>query len=155
MDIESRLLRGFEDPYIEKVCADAQQLPLRDDSVDVVLSISLLEHLGNPAKCVHELNRVLRRDGAAIIQLPNLQYLFKPHTKWPLLGFMPKRVQSRILKMMNYAYINFDVTVKNTLLMLQKSGFELMKTVKVYHLGIMKLLPSAPAYIFIARKVRV
>ena len=117
-------------------------------------SLSLLEHLGNPAKCVQELYRVLRQGGVAIIQVPNLQYLFEPHTKLPLLGFMPKRVQSRILRMMNYAYINFDVTVKNALLMIQKSGFELEETVKVYHLGIMKLLPLAPAYIFIARKVR-
>jgi hypothetical protein len=66
---------------------------------------------------------------------------------------MPKWVQSRILRMMNYAYINFDVTVKNSLLMLQKSGFELREIVKVYHLGVMKLLPLAPAYIFITRKV--
>jgi len=57
--------------------------------------------------------------------------------------------------MMEYVYINFDVTGKNTLLMLQKSGFELEETVKVYHLGVMKLLPLALAYIFIARKVRV
>ena len=95
--------------------------------MDLVLSISLLEHLGNPAKCVQELYRILRQGGVAIIQIPNLQYLFEPHTKLPLLGFMPQRVQSRILRMMNYAYINFDVTVKNTLLMLQKSGFELRK----------------------------
>jgi len=40
LNIESRLLRGFEDPYIEKVCADAQQLPLRDSSVDAVLSLT-------------------------------------------------------------------------------------------------------------------
>jgi hypothetical protein len=103
---------------------------------------------------VQELYRVLKQGAAAIIQLPNLQYLFEPHTKWPLLGFMPKWAQSRILRMMDYAYINFDVTVNNTLLMLQKSGFKLEKTVKVYHLGIMKLLPTAPAYFFIARKMR-
>jgi ubiquinone/menaquinone biosynthesis C-methylase UbiE len=40
LDIESRLLREFEDPYIEKVCADAQRLPLRDGSVDAVLSLT-------------------------------------------------------------------------------------------------------------------
>jgi ubiquinone/menaquinone biosynthesis C-methylase UbiE len=38
IDIESSLLREIENPYIEKVCADAQQLPLRDGSVDAVLS---------------------------------------------------------------------------------------------------------------------
>jgi hypothetical protein len=67
---------------------------------------------------------------------------------------MPKWAQSRILRMMDYGYINFDVTLNNALLMLQKSGFKLEKTVKVYHLGIMKLLPTAPAYFFIARKMR-
>jgi ubiquinone/menaquinone biosynthesis C-methylase UbiE len=40
LDIESRLLRGFEDPYIERICADAQQLPLHDGSVDAVLSLT-------------------------------------------------------------------------------------------------------------------
>jgi len=118
-------------------------------------SLSLLEHHGNPAKCVRELYRVLKQGGVAIIQLPNLQYLFEPHMKWSLVGFMPKWAQSRILRMMDYAYINFDVTVKNALLILQKSGFKLEKAVKVYHLGIMKLLPVAPAYIFIVRKVRI
>jgi hypothetical protein len=57
--------------------------------------------------------------------------------------------------MIDYSYINFDVTVKNALLILQKSGFKLEKAVKVYHLGIMKLSPVAPAYIFIARKIRI
>jgi 2-polyprenyl-3-methyl-5-hydroxy-6-metoxy-1,4-benzoquinol methylase len=40
IDIESSLLREIENPYIEKVYADAQQLPLRDDSVDAVLSLT-------------------------------------------------------------------------------------------------------------------
>jgi SAM-dependent methyltransferase len=116
-------------------------------------SLSLLEHLRNPAKCVQELYRVLKQGGVAIFQIPNLQYLFEPHTKLPLVGLMPKWVQLRILRMMDHLYINFDVTVKNTLLMLQKSGFKLRKIVKVYHLGVMKLLSLAPAYIFITRKV--
>jgi ubiquinone/menaquinone biosynthesis C-methylase UbiE len=36
-------------------------------------SLSLLEHLVNPAKCVQELYRVVKQGGAAIIQLPNLR----------------------------------------------------------------------------------
>jgi len=120
--------------------------------VDCVLSISLLEHLENPEKCVKELYRILRHGGTAIIQLPNLQYPFEPHTKWPLLCLLPKRLQSRILKMIDYPYVNMEVTIKNALLMLQKTGFKLKETLKIYHLGIMKLLPLAPAYIFIAEK---
>jgi len=54
--------------------------------------------------------------------------------------------------MIDYPYVNMEVTIKNTLSMLQKAGFKLKEIVKVYHLGIMKLLPLAPAYIFIAIK---
>jgi len=65
---------------------------------------------------------------------------------------MPKWLQSKIFKMIDYPYVNMEVTIKNTLSMLQKAGFKLKEIVKVYHLGIMKLLPLAPAYIFIAIK---
>jgi len=154
LDIEKRLLKEVEGSYIERMCADAHNPPLRDGSVDCVLSISLLEHLKDPRRSVEELYRVLRYGGTAIIRLPNLQYPFEPHTKWPLLCLVPKRLQSRILKMIGYPYINMEVTIKNALSMLQEAGFKLKETVKVYHLGIMKLLPQAPAYIFITRKIR-
>jgi len=65
---------------------------------------------------------------------------------------MPKRLQIRILKMIDYPYINMKVTIKNALLMLKNAGFRLEETVKVYHLGIMRLLPIAPAYILITEK---
>jgi len=38
IDIEKRLLREIENPYIEKVCADAHHLPLCDGSADRILS---------------------------------------------------------------------------------------------------------------------
>ena len=88
-------------------------------------SLSLLEHLENPAKCVEELYRVLRYGGAVIIQLPNFQYPFEPHTKWPLLCMLLKRLQSRILKMIGYSYINMEVTIKYALSMLKKAGFKM------------------------------
>jgi len=152
IDMEKRLLREIENPYIERVCADAHHLPLRDGSADCILCLSLLEHLKKPEKCVEELYRVLKYGETAIIQLPNLQYPFEPHTKWPLLGLMPKKPRSRILKMTGYPYINMEVTIKNALSTFQRAGFKLKETVKVYHLGIMKLLPIAPAYIFITEK---
>jgi len=152
LDVEKKPLKEIENPYIERLCADAHHIPLREGSVDCIFSLSLLEHLENPEKCVEELYRVLRHGGTAIIQLPNLQYPFEPHTKWPLLCLLPKRLQSRIFKMMDYPYVNMEVTIKNALIMLQKTGFKLEKTLKIYHLGIMKLLPLAPAYILISEK---
>jgi 2-polyprenyl-3-methyl-5-hydroxy-6-metoxy-1,4-benzoquinol methylase len=40
IDIERRLLREIENSYIEKVCADAHNLPLRVGSVDCFLSLT-------------------------------------------------------------------------------------------------------------------
>lgn len=153
LDIECGLLREIRNPYVEKVCADAHHLPIRDVSVDSILALPLLEHLENPEKCVKELYRVLRYGGTAIIQLPNLQYLFEPHTKWPLLCLMPKSLQSRIFKMFGY-YVNMEVTIKKVLSLLKNSGFKLREAVRIYHFDIMKLLPIAPAYIFIVTKVK-
>ena len=112
LDIEEGLLKEVQKPYIERVCADAHHIPLREGSVDCVLTLSLLEHLEKPEKCVKELYRVLRHGGIAIIQLPNLQYPFEPHTKWPLLYLLPKRLQSRVLEMIDYSYINMEVPMR-------------------------------------------
>ena len=54
--------------------------------------------------------------------------------------------------MVGYPYVNIEVTIKNALLMLKKAGFKLKETLKVYHLGLMKLLHLALAYIFVAER---
>jgi ubiquinone/menaquinone biosynthesis C-methylase UbiE len=65
LDIEKRLLKEVEGSYIERMCADAHNPPLRDGSVDCALSISLLEHLKDPRRSVEELYRALRSIGAS------------------------------------------------------------------------------------------
>ena len=45
------------------------------------------------------------------------------------------------------------VTLKYVLSIL-RTRFKMKETIKIYHLNIMKLLPFAPAYIFIAEKVK-
>jgi len=56
--------------------------------------------------------------------------------------------------MIGYPYINMEVTIKNALSILRRTGFEIIEMVRVYHLGIMKLLPVAPAYFFVAERRR-
>jgi len=154
LDIRKDWPRKIESSSLERICADAHHLPLREGSVDCVLSLSLLEHLENPLKCMEELYRVLRNGGTAIIQIPNLQYPFEPHTKWPLLYLLPKKFQSKIFEKVDYPYaINMKVTLKYVLSIL-RTRFKMKETIKIYHLNIMKLLPFAPAYIFIAEKVK-
>lgn len=50
--------------------ADAQSLPLRDNSVNHVLLLDVLEHLPDPQRCLAEIHRVLKSDGTFTIQVP-------------------------------------------------------------------------------------
>ena len=97
--------------FINRICADAHNLLFKDSSL--TFSLSLLEHLQNPSEHIKELYRVLKKGGKAIIQLPNLQYLFEPHSKWPLLWLLPESFQSRIFSLLNYPYVNMKVTIKS------------------------------------------
>jgi len=79
LDVGGRLLEGIKNPYVERICADAHSLSLREGSMN----------------CVKELYRLLKHDGTAIIQIPNLRYPFKLHTKWSLQYLLPKKLQLR------------------------------------------------------------
>lgn len=50
---------------------DAQQIPLPDQSVDVVVSFETIEHVDDPAGFVAECSRVLAPEGTLIISTPN------------------------------------------------------------------------------------
>jgi ubiquinone/menaquinone biosynthesis C-methylase UbiE len=50
--------------------ADAQYLPIKSDSIDIVLCSQVLEHLEDPKRCLREIKRVLRCGGIAVIDFP-------------------------------------------------------------------------------------
>lgn len=52
--------------------ADAQQLPLRDATVDHALLLDVLEHIPDPDRCLSELHRTLKSGGSLTIQVPFL-----------------------------------------------------------------------------------
>jgi len=51
--------------------ADARDLPLRDESFDVVISSEMLEHTEAPLRVLEELSRVLRTTGLLVLTTPN------------------------------------------------------------------------------------
>lgn len=54
-------------PEGEKICSTAEQMPLQDQSFDVVLCINALDHMLNPAKALSEINRVLKKEGIFVL----------------------------------------------------------------------------------------
>ena len=51
--------------------ADGGALPLRDDSVDVLLGLELLEHVPDPMSILREAARVVRPDGLVFFSVPS------------------------------------------------------------------------------------
>ncbi len=53
------------------VRADLGDLPFKDDTFNIVISMSVIEHLDCPEKVFHEFSRVLCSKGKLIVQTPN------------------------------------------------------------------------------------
>ena len=66
LDIAAEPLRANTDVDVRVVGDASYRLPLSDDSVDILTTRSVLEHLGDVDRFVAESSRVLRPDGVAI-----------------------------------------------------------------------------------------
>jgi SAM-dependent methyltransferase len=53
------------------VGADAESLPFRESSFDVVISSDVVEHLTRPLNHLHDVRRVLRQGGQYLLKTPN------------------------------------------------------------------------------------
>jgi arsenite methyltransferase len=66
----ARAVRNEAGPQVGFIRADAQRLPLRDNTVDAVASIAVLQLIPNPAAALGEMARVLRPGGRLAIMVP-------------------------------------------------------------------------------------
>ncbi len=65
------------------IVARAEQLPLKDGAVDVVLMTQVLEHVANPAAALNEAARVLCSGGQIYLTVPFVWELHElPHDYW-------------------------------------------------------------------------
>jgi arsenite methyltransferase len=66
----ARAVRAEAGPQIGFLRADAQRLPLRDQTVDAVISVAVLQLLPDPAAALAEMVRVLRLGGRLAVMVP-------------------------------------------------------------------------------------
>ena len=88
---------GFA-PRIVMVLGDATRLEYADGSFEIVYSNSVVEHLGTWER-QRAFAREARRVGRRLwIQTPARSFIIEPHLLAPLIHFLPKSVQARLIR---------------------------------------------------------
>ncbi len=65
------------------IVADAQNIPLPDQSFDSIISTQGLEHMTNPLKAILEFYRLLKENGYCLVTVPFFNELHEePHDYW-------------------------------------------------------------------------
>ncbi|MEN8614427.1 methyltransferase domain-containing protein [Dehalogenimonas sp. THU2] len=64
-------------PYIVKAQADAELLPVQDDSVDLVIATEVIEHLENPIETLNEMIRACKPGGWLVGSVPSTNSIWK------------------------------------------------------------------------------
>lgn len=91
-----RSAKGYGVDADKYLCCDVKQLPLQDNSIDLIISDSTLDHFPSETDIVtalKELGRVLRIDGTLILTIDNKSHLTYPPyfiiRLWMRLGLAP------------------------------------------------------------------
>lgn len=90
-DVASYLAEDLEVPAdrFATLTFDPYVLPYEDNSVDAVVSTSVLEHVQNPEELMREIKRVLKPGGLSMHAMPAKWYLpSEPHIFVPLVSWL-------------------------------------------------------------------
>ncbi|OBK43286.1 SAM-dependent methyltransferase [Mycobacterium sp. 1081908.1] len=81
----ARAVRVASGPQIGFLRADAQRLPLLDETVDAVVSVGVLQFMPDPAAALAEMARVLRPGGRLAVVVPIVRHAGRFWRKLPSL----------------------------------------------------------------------
>ena len=81
-----RAVRNEAGPQVGFIRADAQRLPLRDNTVDAVVSTAVLQLVPDPTAALAEMARVLRPGGRLAVMVPTAGNMARFWQKLPKFG---------------------------------------------------------------------
>lgn len=79
-------------PKVTALVYDGRSFPFDDASFDIVWSNAVLEHVGDRDRQLFFLREIKRVSKRAFITTPNRFFPIEPHTRTPLLHYLPKKI---------------------------------------------------------------
>jgi len=107
-----------KDIKAEFMVADAQKLPFKDKSFDIVVCFDLLEHVKKPEKVLSEVNRVLRKGGLFHAFVPTENNFFSFEGLLIKMGWKGKEIYGGHIHRFSFGELKK---------MFKKKGFEIKK----------------------------
>lgn len=144
LDIAKTYLKNY--PEIDRKLMTANNLKFNDGSIDLVTLIRVMHHLPDPIAELKEINRVLAKNGLAIIEVANYAHFLnrvKLISKGKKLPIEPVDIRSEQNKKKNeIAFVNHNP--KTIIKQLNENGFQIIKVLSVSNLRNPKLKKIVP-----------
>ena len=97
-----RRISSKSNKNLSLVRGDAQSLPFKRESFDLVSAFSLIEHVPDKREMLKELLRVLKEDGELVLQFPNKYFFMELHTGLPAYFLIPSFIKPWFLRKIGY-----------------------------------------------------
>lgn len=98
VDLDVNALKNGAVPSTS-VCSDAEVLPFKDSSFDLVICNHVYEHTEDAFKLVEEIHRILDYSGLCYFAGPNKYSLVEPHYELPVLSWLPQVIANKYIKL--------------------------------------------------------
>lgn len=94
-DVENQIIGSHHN--FEFVQIDSPHLPFPDALFDIVILNHVLTYIPNQLHELVEVRRVLKPEGICYISMPNRLFPIEPHSRAPLIHYLPQRIYSKII----------------------------------------------------------
>lgn len=115
----------IENPKMNIIKADINNLPFKDKSFNAVLCIEVLEHIKTPKKAVEEMYRVLKNKGILVVSLPLTYKIHDDYLRYTKSyieeEFMGEFKSYKISQLGNFYSIILDI-LRDKIMFIQNKG---------------------------------
>lgn len=129
---------------------DAQALPFKDATFDLVSMFSVIEHVPSQISALQEARRILKSGGELILQIPNKYFFVDLHTGLPLLHCLPLSIRHWLLTKLGYKGVgdvmNIHIPSKAELTKLLRDKFAKVQVMKIIYPAELIMPQLRPVY---------